>query len=276
MPSVNRHPLAEEPIEQEIVQQETVRQVTAHPTKVSSRALVIAIDGPAGVGKTELSVLLANALGYLYLDTGAIYRAVTLAALEHRIPLDNASALGRLAEDLGLQVLPAPTSAQSAGSGELDRCTVARPYTVLIGGLDVTARLFTAEIDASVSRVAAQPRVREAVLPIQRRFARTKAVVAGRDIGTVVLPNADLKIYLDASAEVRARRRSAQLTARSQVADYAVVLAEIRRRDRADSEREVAPLRVASDAVVINTDELTIEAELALLIRLAEGRSVAS
>lgn len=222
-----------------------------------ARPSVIAIDGPAGVGKSVVSARLAAALGYLYLDTGAIYRAVTLLAMRRGVPLDDGEALAALARDTRLVILP-PTAADG------------RQYTVLADGDDVTWELVTAEVDRHVSRVAAHPAVREAVLPIQREAARARVVVAGRDIGTVVLPNADLKIYLDAPPEVRARRRCAQLAERGQPADYQTVLAEIERRDGLDSTRATAPLRVAPDAVVIDTSDLTLEEELQTILRLCE------
>ena len=220
-----------------------------------SRPSVIAIDGPAGVGKSVVSARLAAALGYVYLDTGAIYRAVTLLARRRGIPLDDEARLAELATGLQIRIV-APTVADG------------RQYTVLVDGEDVTWALFTADVDRSVSQVAAHPAVRQALLPVQREAAHGRVVVAGRDIGTVILPNADLKIYLDASPEVRAKRRCQQLAKRGEPADYAAVLADILRRDQLDSERAAAPLRSAPDAVVIDTDDLSLEEELRIILEL--------
>lgn len=219
---------------------------------------VIAIDGPAGAGKSIVSSRLAAELGYLYLDTGAIYRAVTLLARRRGLSLDDEARLAELAAQADIKVV---------AGGPSD----GRQYTVLVDGEDVTWSLFTPDVDAAVSRVSACPSVRQALLPLQRRLARRRAVVAGRDIGTVVLPNADLKIYLDASPEVRARRRHSQLKEQGVAADYDTILAGILSRDRLDSEREVAPLRPAPDAVIINTDDLSIEDELRIILELCRG-----
>jgi CMP/dCMP kinase len=222
-----------------------------------SRGLTIAIDGPAGVGKSVISARLASALGYLFLDTGALYRAVTLAALRRNLPLDDGARLGDLATHLRLEMLR-PT----IGDG--------RQYTVRLDGEDVTWQLPTPEVDRSVSQVAAHPEVRRALLNMQRSLARGGVVMAGRDIGTVVLPSADVKVFLTASAAVRARRRCNQLRSRGTAADYATVLAEIERRDEIDSNRAVSPLRPAADAVIIDTDVMTIAEEIAAIRALCE------
>lgn len=220
----------------------------------------IAIDGPVASGKSTISELLARRLGYLYLDTGAMYRAVTWAALERGISIGDEVAVTALAEQLRIDITP-PTVDDG------------RQYTVLADGVDVTWAIRTPQVDANVSPVSAYPGVRRALVAQQRRVAAGgRVVMVGRDIGTVVLPDADLKIYLDASVEERARRRWRELRARGEEADYEGVLASMRRRDEIDSHRAVSPLRVAEDAVVVDTTDLSIEEVLAEVERLVEER----
>jgi cytidylate kinase len=204
----------------------------------------ITIDGPAASGKSTLGARLAQALGYLYFDTGVMYRAVTWAALQRQLDIGDEMAITQLAEQLPIDVQP-PSRADG------------RAYDVLADGQDVTWEIRRPEVDAHVSPVSTYPGVRTALTAQQRRIGlRGQVVMVGRDIGTVVLPEADLKIYLDASAQERAHRRTAELLARSEPADYDHILANIRRRDQIDSTRQVAPLCVAPDAIVINSDEL--------------------
>lgn len=203
--------------------------------------------------------MLAQRLGYLYFDTGVMYRAVTWAALSRGIPIGDEAAVMALAERLRIDVTP-PT---------LDD---GRQYTVLADGVDVTWAIRTPEVDADVSVVSAYPGVRRALVAQQRRVAAGgRVVMIGRDIGTVVLPDADLKLYLDASVEERARRRWREVQARGDEADYRLVLAAMRRRDEIDSSREVSPLRVADGAIVINTTGVSIEGVLSEVERLVEG-----
>jgi cytidylate kinase len=203
--------------------------------------------------------LLAQRLGYLYFDTGVMYRAVTWAALSRGIPIGDEAEVMALAERLRIDVTP-PT---------LDD---GRQYTVLADGVDVTWAIRTPEVDANVSAVSAYPGVRRALVAQQRRVAAGgRVVMIGRDIGTVVLPDADLKLYLDASVEERARRRWREVQARGDEADYRLVLAAMRRRDEIDSSREVSPLRVADGAVVINTTGVSVEGVLSEVERLVEG-----
>lgn len=223
------------------------------------RPSTIAIDGPAASGKSTVAELLAHRLGYLYFDTGVMYRAVTWAALLRGIPIEDEPAVTLLAEQLRIDVTP-PT----ADDG--------RQYTVLADGVDVTWAIRTPEVDANVSPVSAYPGVRRALVAQQRRVAAGgRVVMVGRDIGTVVLPDADFKLYLDASVEERARRRWREVRARGEEADYEGVLVSMRRRDRIDSNREVAPLCVAEDAAVVDTTDLSIEEVLAEVERLVEG-----
>lgn len=220
----------------------------------------ITIDGPVASGKSTIGELLARRLGYLYFDTGAMYRAVTWAALERGTPIEDEPAVTALAEQLRIDVTPS-----SVDDG--------RQYTVLADGVDVTWAIRTPEVDANVSPVSAYPGVRRALVAQQRRIGqRGRVVMVGRDIGTVVLPDADLKIYLDASVEERARRRWREMGARGEEANYKAVLASMRRRDEIDSHREVSPLCVAEDAVVVDTTDLSIEEVLAEVERLIEER----
>jgi CMP/dCMP kinase len=211
--------------------------------------ITVAIDGPAASGKSTIGGLLAERLSYLYFDTGVMYRAVTWAALERGIAIEDEAAITRLAETLNIEVRP-PTEASDDG----------RQYTVLADGEDITWQIRSAEVNRHVSPVSAYVGVREALTAKQRRIGAVGGVVmVGRDIGTVVLPQAEVKIYLDASVEERARRRHREIVERGQDAEYEVVLAELRRRDRIDSSREAAPLRAADDAIRLDSTDLSIE-----------------
>ena len=213
---------------------------------------VIAIDGPAASGKSTAGYILARELGFLYLDTGSMYRAATLAALIAGIDPDDEDAVSALSRDLDLQIKPA--------SGAAD----GRQYTVLLDGDDVTWELRSPDVDAHVSVVSSFPRVREEMVRRQREIARMGSVVmVGRDIGTVVIPDAPLKLYITASPEVRARRRWLDRKAQGHEADYAEILADINRRDEFDSRRKHSPLRPAEDAVIIDNTSLDPEEVLA-------------
>jgi cytidylate kinase len=208
----------------------------------------VAIDGPAGSGKSVIGLWLARQLGYAYLDTGALYRAITFLALREGIPVDDAVALARLAEDFDVQVVPPHPADESRG------------YTLEIDGVPVTEQLFTPAVNDKVSPVAAHPEVRAVMLPLQRRIAANgRVVIVGRDIGTVVMPDADLKLYLDASVEERARRRWQEEQEGGRLRSFDEVLADVRQRDRIDSSRATAPLRAAPDAVVLNTEGLELD-----------------
>lgn len=222
----------------------------------------IAIDGPVASGKSTLGDLLARRLGYLYFDTGVMYRAVAWAALERGLDPEDDEAMTRLAQSVRIDVTP-PTVDDG------------RQYTVYADGVDVTWAIRRPEVDLAVSPVSANPGVRAALTPQQRRIALAAGgvVMAGRDIGTVVLPDADLKVYLDAAPEERARRRHLEILGRGQEADYEEVLASLRRRDAYDSGREAAPLRPAEDAMVIDTTRMGIEQVLDALMALIENWS---
>ena len=209
---------------------------------------VIAIDGPAGSGKSTLGHLLAQRLGYLYFDTGVLYRAVSLAALEHGVSVDDDVSLTELARRVTIDVVE-PTTADG------------RLYTVLLDGRDVTWDIRSPAVDAIVSPVSAVAGVRRALVDRQRRIAqRGKVVMVGRDIGTVVLPYADLKLFVDASLEVRAQRRHAELLGRGERAAYEHVLDEMRRRDVRDREKPISPLVAAPDAITLDTTKLDMSA----------------
>lgn len=223
------------------------------------RPSTIAIDGPAASGKSTIGGLLAERLGYLYLDTGAMYRAVTWAALQKGLEISAEEAISALACTLDIEI---------ARPEEND----GRQYTVLADGEDVTWQIRDPEVDRHVSAVSAYAGVRQALTEQQRRIARQGSVVmVGRDIGTVVIPDADLKIYLDASPEVRARRRYLEILERGEQADYESILHDMKRRDRIDSHRQVAPLKAAKDAVRVDTDNLSIAEVLRVVEELVEG-----
>lgn len=216
---------------------------------------LIAIDGPAASGKSTIGERLAEELGYLYFDTGIMYRAVTWAALQAFGNVEDEAAVVRLAEQVDIDVLP---PSQPDG----------RKSDVLLDGRDITWEIRSAEVDANVSQVSAYPGVRSAMTVQQRRIGqRGKVVMVGRDIGTVVLPEAELKIFLDASVEERALRRYKELVERGEPVTYEGILRSMKRRDRIDSTRAVAPLRAAEDAIRLKTDNLSIEEVLQRVIR---------
>ncbi|MCC6568535.1 MAG: (d)CMP kinase [Anaerolineales bacterium] len=205
---------------------------------------IIAIDGPAASGKSTLGLRLAHALGYLFFDTGVMYRAVTWLALNRGMNVNEEHAVATLAETTPIDVAPA-----SASDG--------RACDVIVEGKDITWETRAREVEAHVSIVAAYPGVRRALSAQQRRIGlRGKIVMVGRDIGTVVLPEADLKIYLDATAQQRATRRYHEILLRGGAAEYEEILAKVIERDRIDSTRDVAPLRAADDAVTIDSDSM--------------------
>lgn len=199
--------------------------------------MIIAIDGPAGAGKSTVSRMLAERLGYVRLDTGALYRVVGLAATRKGLTVDDPG-LGDFAAGLQIEV-------------ETD--------AIRLDGQDVSGLIRTPEASAAASRFAAVPAVRDALLGLQRRLGeKQNTVIDGRDIGTVVFPHAQVKIFLTAAAEERARRRLAEMESRGVKADFQTVLAGIVQRDKQDSERAVAPLKKAHDAVEVDTSNLDL------------------
>lgn len=223
-----------------------------------SRSLVIAIDGPAGTGKSSVAKGLARSLNASYLDTGAMYRIVTLNALRAGVDLDDAAAIAAATADVDLAVGYDPDE---------DR--------FLLAGADVSAEIRGDAVTKAVSAVSAVPAVRARLVEIQRELtsAAGNVVVEGRDIGTVVLPDADVKIFLTASAEVRAQRRTDQNIADGRPGDYESVLADVRRRDHLDSTRAVSPLRAADDAIVVDTSDMNQSEVVAHLAELVEQRA---
>jgi CMP/dCMP kinase len=209
---------------------------------------VVAIDGPAGAGKTTVTRRVAAELGYVLVDTGAIYRSVALAAARRALDFDDAEAVGALARELAkkdaIRFEPAVDGAQR----------------VLLEGDDVTREIRTQPIAEGASRVSAIPAVREALLAMQRRAgAEGGAVLEGRDIGSVVFPDAEAKFFLTASVGVRAERRQKELAARGEPADIAVIEREVIERDQRDETRAVAPLKRASDAELVDSSELDVD-----------------
>jgi cytidylate kinase len=208
----------------------------------------IAIDGPASSGKTSVSAAVARDLSYLFVDTGAFYRAVTLAALREGLIQADEPALVDVARRADIDITA-------------DRDADEREYTILLNGQDVTWNIRAPSVDDNVSHVAAIGGVRNVLNGKYRALAsRGPVIMVGRDIGTIVLPDADLKIYLDASAESRAERRYRQSVAAGHPGNYEEILASMRARDALDSGRDVAPLRRAPDAVYVNTDHLDVTA----------------
>jgi len=221
--------------------------------------LVVALDEPGSSGKSSVGAEAAQQVGYRYFDTGLLYRALTWLAEHRGVSVDDAEGLVDLVNDLGLT---------EDGAGRLSR--------VIVDGVDHTADIKAPAVEAAVSSVSAVPEVRDALLGRQRELASPGGIVmAGRDIGTVVLPDADLKIYLDASVEERARRRADQRGIDPASSQGQAILEALRRRDRLDSTRAVAPLRIAPDARIITTDGNTFEQTVGAVvgaIRDAEAR----
>lgn len=220
------------------------------------KRIIVAIDGPAGAGKSTISKEIARRMGFLYIDSGAMYRAVALLALQNSIPLDDSLKLAALAENAEIEL--------SAG-------------TVLLNGTDVSAAIRESHISEAASRVSKIAAVRRAMVALQRDYAEASSVVMeGRDIGTVVFPEAQVKIYLDASPEIRAKRRVEQFGG-----DYETVLAEIRDRDDRDATRSDSPLRQAEDAVFLDSslfsEQQIIEAVLKIVReKTSNGKGVTS
>ncbi len=223
-----------------------------------TRPSTITVDGPAASGKSTIGGLLAERLGYLYFDTGVMYRAVTWVAIEQGIAVEDEPAVNSLAERLQIDVIR-PTVEDG------------RQYTILADGQDVTWEIRRPEVDMGVSPVSAYAGVRAALTAQQRRIAQQgRIVMVGRDIGTIVLPNADLKIYLDATLLERTDRRYREILARGEAADFDEVLASVQRRDEIDSGRALAPLRAAHDAVVIDTTAMGIQEVLERVLALVD------
>lgn len=218
--------------------------------------LTVAIDGPAGAGKSSAARLVAKRLGYLYIDTGAMYRAFTWAMLQEKIDIGDAEAVRALTERIDIRLEPLE-----------DKCRV------FVGEREVTDAIRTQDISSRVSSVSALAVVREKLVQLQRNMAEGGGVILdGRDIGTVVLPHADVKIFLTADAEVRAKRRYDELQQKGDKTPYAQILAETKQRDKQDSERAAAPLRQAADAVVLDTSGYTLEQSVEAILALVRRK----
>ena len=219
--------------------------------------LIVAIDGPAGAGKSTVARRVANRLGLLFLDTGAMYRAITWKAMQQGLPLDDEEAMARLARESRIELIPGENG---------DR--------VLIDGQDVTDAIRTPEVTRNVSQVSAHAGVREVLVERQRELSKEEGVVAeGRDIGTVVFPQAPVKIFLVASPMERARRRAKDLEAKGHPVDLDELAAEIARRDAYDSNRAVSPLKAAPDAVHVDTDPMTADQVVERILEIAHART---
>lgn len=220
-----------------------------------SRPAIITIDGPVAVGKSTVGRLLAQRLGYSFVDTGMIYRALAWKAVQQGTKLDDEAALTRLASQTSIELAPG-----AGGNGT----------AILVGGQDVTRQLRSAKVERTVSLVSRVAGVRRVMVEQQRRLGRNGGLVmAGRDIGTVVLPQAEIKLFLEASPEERARRRHLEMRANG-AADYSVILADLKKRDEMDTNRPVSPLKPAADARVIDTDRLTLEQVVDKIMALVE------
>jgi cytidylate kinase len=227
------------------------------------RPFIVAIDGPAGAGKSTAARRLAARLGFAMVDTGAIYRAVALAAARGGIAFDDDARLAELLPTLRIRFEPVAAGGQR----------------VLLDGEDVSAEIRTAPISLGASAVSARPVVRAALLGLQQQLAKAEgnrgAVLEGRDIGTVVFPDADVKFFLTATPEVRAQRRYDELVGKGQPGTLEQVLADQQKRDRDDSQRAVAPLRPADDALLVDTSDLSLEGVIEALASAVEGRLAA-
>ena len=214
----------------------------------------VAIDGPVASGKTTIGLRVAERLDYGFLDTGLMYRAATLQAMRSGISVDDWSRLTRMASSMRIGMTRS-----------------ARGERLTVDDEDVTDHLKTIEVDRGVSAVSAVPGVRRALVPLQRRIAEMRPfVMVGRDIGTVVIEDARTKIYLDASATVRARRRHAEMTSAGMLIEVEQVLDDIVRRDNMDAEREYSPFRPAKDAVIIHTDDLDIPETVDRILQMVD------
>lgn len=215
---------------------------------------VVAIDGPGGAGKSTIAKLLAQKLNYIHLDTGAMYRAVTLAALREDIDFDDQDKLIKLAQEINI---------------EFDR-----NGEIFLNGENISEEIRTAEVNKYVSQTAAVKGVRKVLVKKQQKLAQNnKVVMDGRDITTVVLPDAEHKFFLTASLEERARRRFEEVKSKNKDADFEKIKASIARRDKLDSEREHSPLKKAEDAVLVDTTDLNIDQVLDKMITIIEGES---
>jgi cytidylate kinase len=237
--------------------------IRSRVTESSSRLRpIVAIDGPAGAGKSTVARRLADALDFVLVDTGAMYRTVALAAQRAGVAWNDGEALGRVARALVERRGLAFGRANATGGG----------VRVVLDGDDVSEAVRSPEIGMGASTVSAHPAVRQALLELQRQAGRAGGVVLeGRDIGTVVFPNADVKFFLTARPEIRARRRFDELTAKGIAVTLAGTLEDVIRRDEQDTTREVAPLRAADDATIVDSSDLSIDATVDRMVGLVRA-----
>src|SRR5713226_2980265 len=225
--------------------------------------LTIAIDGPAGSGKSSVAGLVAGILGYLYLDSGAMYRALALKALQRRVSLDDETQLAKLANETHIELRPPTPEQEKAGIKN----------RVFLDGKEVTQEIRTPEVAQAASRLATIAGVRHVLVAEQQKAGAGGGVVMeGRDIGTVVFPNAELKIFLEASAVTRAQRRWMEHQEKGEKVSVAKVMEEVRERDKRDRERKVSPLVRAKDAVLVDNTAMGIEETARLIVMLARER----
>lgn len=216
-------------------------------------SIAVAIDGPAGAGKSTIARAAAKALGFIYVDTGALYRSIGLNAIRNGVDLADTNAIENSLDGIKVELAFDAQGAQ----------------IVLLNGEDVSSLIRTPEVSMSASKVSAVPAVRAFLLDLQRNMAKTQSVIMdGRDIGTVVLPNAEVKIFLTASPEIRAKRRFDELIEKGQDVKYEDVLADVIERDYNDSHRDIAPLKPAEDSKLADTSGLTLEESIQLIINI--------
>lgn len=222
----------------------------------TGKAMKIAIDGPAGAGKSTVAKKVAEKLGYLYIDTGAMYRAATWLVIEKNLPITASDTITQAVANANIELKPASPQSDQV-------------VHVFVNGAEVTKEIRSQKITSLVSPVSQIPGVRKQLVDQQRKMAKSGGVVLdGRDIGTVVLPDAEVKIFLTASPEIRAYRRFKELREKGEPVPFNTLLSQIIERDRIDSTREIAPLRIADDAVAIFTDHMTVDEVVAKIIAL--------
>lgn len=221
-----------------------------------NRPIKIAIDGPAGAGKSTIAKIIAKRLDIIYLDTGAMYRAIAFKYLENNIDFEDKVAMAKLLETTNLQIV--------FEDGD---------QRIILDGIDISDKIRTVEISNAASHIATSPEVREKLVELQRNIAKENPVVMdGRDIGTYVLPNADVKIFLTASLKERANRRYAEYNAKSEHKDLADIMREIENRDRCDSMRKFAPLKRADDAILVDTTNKSIGQVADIIIDIIDNK----
>lgn len=209
---------------------------------MKKNGLIIAIDGPAAVGKSTMGKMIARELGFLYIDTGAIYRAITWKVLNHHININDEEMISRLVSDTSISI-------ERVNNQNLDDC-----YPIFVDGKDVTDEIRSPMIDQNVSQIARLPKIRKQLVYLQRELAANgNIIMEGRDIGSVILPQADIKFYFTASEEERIKRRFEELVSKGYSIDYEVVKKQIMKRDTIDSKRKYAPLIKAKDAILIDS-----------------------